>query len=106
MNSTLLAHRFLPRDASPLTRPGARRENVPGKSVSAVVLAEANLQDPAIDTLVQLVQATEVTFWMLQPDSEEANLKNSLKALWLGASEPKKRFELIFDHLDSMFGYE
>ena len=82
--------------------PGARYERVAGKSVSAVVLAETGVQEPAIDKLVRLVQTTEVAFWMLKPGSEEAKLRNSLQALWMGTSEPKRRFELIFDHLDNV----
>ncbi len=86
--------------------PGARYERTPGKSVSAVVLAETGLEDPAVDRLVQLVQTTEVAFWMMKPGSEEANLRDSLQAIWMNTSEPKKRLQPIFDHIDKLVATE
>jgi len=86
--------------------PGARYTRVAGKSVSAVVLAEASIEGPAVQRIVQLVQATEVAFWMLQPGSQEANLRDALQALWMQASHPEARLQPIFAYLDELAGIE
>ena len=82
--------------------PGARYERAPGKSVSAVLLAERGLEDPGVDRLVQIVQATEVAFWMLKSGSEEAKLRDTLQSLWTRTTDPEARLRPIFAHLDSL----
>ena len=100
-----LIKRFVDPDAE-FDTPGARYTRVAGKSVSAVVLAEASIEGPAVQRIVQLVQATEVAFWMLQPGSQEANLRDALQALWMQASHPEARLQPIFAYLDELAGIE
>ena len=82
--------------------PGARYERSPGRSVSDTVLAEAGLDEPAVHELVRLVRATEVAFWMITPGSEEAHLRDTLQAQWVGDQTPKVRFQRIFGYLDTV----
>ena len=82
--------------------PGTRYTRVAGKSVSALVVEEFGLRDPAVDKLVQLVQTTEVAFWMLKSGSEEAKLREVLQSLWTQTTEPEARLMAIFAHLDSL----
>jgi len=82
--------------------PGARYERSPGRSVSDTELAEAGLDEPAVHELVRLVRATEVAFWMITPGSEEANLRDTLQALWVGDQAPKEHLQRIFGYLDTV----
>lgn len=82
--------------------PGAKYERQPGTSVSEAVLAEINVEDPALDWLIRLVRAVEVAFWMLEPDSEEAKLRGALLARWEQAPDTDQRFQAIFEYLDEV----
>lgn len=83
--------------------PNARYERAPGKAVSELILSETKLRDSSINRLMKLVRATEVAFWMLKPDSDEARLRDSLRRLWIEDRQPDERLQPIFAYLDAVY---